>query len=427
MFEIPIRMERVLHRLKELAHCSAGKRGVTRLSFTSEFRQAGLLVRRWMKETGMVVRVDALGNIIGHYPHHRRGGPAFLIGSHLDSVMEGGAFDGTLGVVAALEVVQALFESGFQTALPLEVVVFCDEEGARFHTTLLGSRAMAGTLLGEDLNARDARGITLAEALREFGLDPLAFRSAKRDPEQIAGYMELHIEQGPILENEHLPCGVVSGIAGAVRGRFQVEGLAGHAGTVPMDARRDALVGAAEIILAVEEAARKSPSTVATVGNLQVFPGSSNVIPGRVEGTLDVRSLDDEERRRVFRQICQRAEGIAENGSLSFCCEVVLDTPAVQCSPRLMAAAAEAITRHGYPPLFIPSGAGHDALAMADLTEVGMIFVRCRGGVSHHPEEYVEPEDIEIGVSVFLEAVLRAMDSHPKAGSTGQTEEAEVP
>lgn len=401
-----INLERMMHRLNQLALCSRGSRGITRLSFSRESECANRLVRDWMREAGMVVRMDPLGNVIGRYEGRRPCAPAFLIGSHLDSVIEGGKYDGTLGVVAGIEVVQTLREQGLRPDLPIEVIAFCDEEGARFHTTLLGSRAMAGMLRDEDLCAQDSDGITLAEAMRSFGLDPSRYTDAVRDPRTIAGYLELHIEQGPVLEREDLACGAVSGIAGAARCRFRVEGRASHAGTVPMSLRRDALAGAAEIVLAVERIAGRMPSVVATVGQLRVFPGASNVIPGAVEGTLDVRSMEDEQRQAVLKEICEEAERISRRRGLSFTCRTVMEAAATPCSARLVQAVEEALAKRGLKPLRIPSGAGHDALAMASLTEVGMIFVRCRNGISHHPDEYVAPEDVRTGTAVLLDAVL---------------------
>ncbi|MDI3256995.1 MAG: allantoate amidohydrolase [Kyrpidia sp.] len=402
-----INVERILERIDQLAACSLGKRGVTRLSFTPESRCASRMVERWMREAGMEVRTDPLGNVIGRYPGRKPGAPAFLIGSHLDSVVEGGKFDGALGVVTGIEVVQTLREQGIRPDLPLEVVAFCDEEGARFHTTLLGSRAMAGTLDDADFDAMDADGITLAEAMRTYGLEPLRHREAVREPGTVAGYLELHIEQGPILERENQACGIVRGIAGASRCRFRVEGRAGHAGTVPMDLRQDALNGAAEIVLAVERVAGQMPSVVATVGQLQVFPGSSNVIPGRVEGTLDVRSLDDEQRHTALRRICEEAVRISRRRRLLFACRTVMETAATPCAPRLIRAVEEVMASYGLSALRIPSGAGHDALAMAALTEVGMVFIRCRDGISHHPDEDVSPDDIRLGAAVLLDAVLK--------------------
>lgn len=402
-----IHAERMIGRIEALAQCSQPGRGVTRLSFTEQSEQAIQLVAGWMEEAGMKVRRDAVNNLIGRYEGMDPDAPVLLIGSHLDSVAEAGKYDGILGVIAGIEVVHAFKESGTITKNPIEVISFCDEEGTRFHTTFLGSRAISGTLREPDLEAQDHEGVTVAQAMRAVGCDPEQYRRAARDPQTILGYLELHIEQGPVLEEMGQSCGVVTGIAGQSRYEFRVEGQAGHAGTVPVRLRRDALAGAAEMIQAVERIALKNESVVATVGRLAVLPGASNVIPGMVEGTLDIRSLQDDVKQSALLELIEEFRQIAQRRGLACHFQRVMDSPAVACTEAFILAIETVMEERGMKPLRLVSGAGHDAMAVAAFTDIGMIFVRCREGVSHHPDEYASPEDILKGTTVLMNAVLR--------------------
>ncbi|WP_238933670.1 allantoate amidohydrolase [Brevibacillus choshinensis] len=406
---MPTRMnaERMIDRIEKLAQCSRSVRGVTRLAFTKESEQANHLVDGWMKEAGMKVRRDALNNIIGRYEGMDPDAPVLLIGSHLDSVAEAGKYDGILGVIAGIEVVHAMHENGIVTKNPIEVIGFCDEEGTRFHTTLLGSRAIVGSLSEEDLEARDHEGVTVAEAMQAIGMNPDQYGRAARDPQSILGYLELHIEQGPVLWEKGQSCGAVAGIAGQSRFEFKVEGQAGHAGTVPLSMRRDALVGAAEMIQAVERIALEYESVVATVGKLAVLPGASNVIPGVVEGTLDVRSLHDETKRNALLAIIEEFHRIAHRRGLVCHIRRVMDSPAVVCTSQYVQTIETVLAQRGMKPLRLVSGAGHDAMALALITDIGMIFVRCKEGVSHHPDEYASPEDILESATVLMNVALR--------------------
>ncbi|AKM19315.1 allantoate amidohydrolase [[Flavobacterium] thermophilum] len=402
-----VNADRIVRRIEELAKCSMTKKGVTRLSFSRESEMANELVAQWMQEAGMTVRRDGLNNIIGRYEGKWPDAPVLLIGSHLDSIIEAGKYDGVLGVIAAIEVIQTLYENGMRPNNPIEVIGFCDEEGARFHTTLLGSRAIAGNLREEELFAKDANGITLAEAMKEIGLDPFQYHTAARHPKTILGYLELHIEQGPILEQMNQACGVVSGIAGQSRYKFQVEGLVGHAGTVPLPLRKDALAGTAEMILAIEQIVLQYENLMATVGKLSVFPGASNVIPGLVEGTLDVRSIDDGTRRTALNRIIEECKEIAKQRGLVCEFTKVMESPAVLCSSRFIDVISSVLEERKMKSVRLVSGAGHDAMALASITDIGMIFVRCKNGLSHHPDEFVAAEDIKIGTSVLLDVALK--------------------
>jgi allantoate deiminase len=402
-----INVNRLVQRLEELAKFSTTDRGVTRLSFTKESEAANELVSEWMYEAGMTVRRDELGNVIGRYEGTQPDAPALIIGSHLDSVIEGGKYDGTLGVITGIEIVQTLFESGFRPKYPIEVVGFSDEEGTRFHTPLLGSRAIAGSLCAKDLEARDENGVTLAAAMQGIGLDPSKYELAARDPKTVLGYIELHIEQGPVLEQMGQACGVVSGIAGASRYQFRVEGQAGHAGTVPISMRKDALVGTGEMLQAIERIALQYESLVATVGKLSVYPGASNVIPGSVEGTLDIRCIVDERKHEAMERIIEECQRICQRRGLTCDFQKIMEFPAVLCSSRFINIIQSVLEEHEMKPVQLVSGAGHDAMAIASLTDIGMIFVRCKDGLSHHPGEAVTLEDMKKGASVLLDVVLK--------------------
>ncbi|MBO9129263.1 allantoate amidohydrolase [Bacillus sp. 165] len=402
-----VNMNRIIEHIEQLALCSRTTRGVTRFSFTKEMEAAYDLIYKWMLDAGMTVRRDEINNIIGRYEGTQSDAPVLLIGSHLDSVLEGGKYDGALGVLAGIEVVQTLFENNIRPKHPIEVIGFCDEEGARFHTTFLGSKALAGTLQEQDLQAKDEAGITIAEAMTEIGLNPAHYTLTARDPNTVYGYIELHIEQGPVLEQQDQACGVVLGIVGTARYEFRIEGLTNHAGTVPMNIRKDALTGAAEMIQAIETIVLQYESVVATVGKLSIFPGVSNVIPGIVEGTLDIRSINDEKKVAALHQIIQTCHSICHRRGLRCEFTTIMESGATVCSKRFIPMIESALMSHGMKPIHMISGAGHDAMTIADLTKMGMIFVRCKEGLSHHPDEYVAPEDIKAGVFVLLDVTLQ--------------------
>lgn len=399
--------QRISKRIEDLKLCSEPSKGVTRLSFTKEFQSGQKLIEKWMNEAGMTIRIDNLNNIIGRYEGLRTDAPVILIGSHLDTVIDGGKYDGMLGVISGIEIVNVLFENNTRLENSIEVIGFCDEEGVRFHSTFLGSKAIAGTLSEETLAVKDETGISLSAALIQLGLEPHNYQSAGMDAKKLLGYVELHIEQGPVLETEGLPCGVVTGIAGASRFSFKITGFAGHAGTVPIPLRKDALAGAAELIVEIERLAKENAPIVATVGKLQVNPGASNVIPGEVVGTLDIRDTDVQRKNDVIDAIFQAAIAICEKRGLTFQVEKIMETVPTYCDNGITSAIESAILSNGIKPVSLVSGAGHDAMAMADLTKIGMIFVRCKEGISHNPEEFVSLKDMEIGAKVLLDTVIQ--------------------
>ncbi|OQP15452.1 Zn-dependent hydrolase [Geobacillus zalihae] len=401
-----IQGERLWQRLMELGE--VGKKpsgGVTRLSFTAEERRAKDLVASYMREAGLFVYEDAAGNLIGRKEGANPDAPVVLVGSHLDSVYNGGCFDGPLGVLAGVEVVQAMNEHGVVTHHPIEVVAFTDEEGARFRFGMIGSRAMAGTLPPEALECRDAEGISLAEAMKQAGLDPDRLPQAARKPGTVKAYVELHIEQGRVLEEAGLPVGIVTGIAGLIWVKFTIEGKAEHAGATPMSLRRDPMAAAAQIITVIEEEARRTGTTVGTVGQLHVYPGGINVIPERVEFVLDLRDLKAEVRDQVWNAIAARAETIAKERNVRLTTERLQEMAPVLCSDEVKRAAEAACQKLGYPPFWLPSGAAHDGVQLAPICPIGMIFVRSQDGVSHSPAEWSTKEDCAAGAEVLYHTV----------------------
>jgi allantoate deiminase len=390
--------EGVVRRCRELARISEEDGCTTRRFATPAMARANALVGRWMAEAGMAVRVDAAGNLVGHLPGSDPDAGTLLLGSHLDTVRDAGAFDGPLGVLAAVACVARLRAEEVTLPFAVDVLGFSDEEGARFGTAYLGSGAVAGTLDPALLGLADADGVTVGQALAAFGGRP---EQASRRGERLLGYCELHIEQGPVLEQRDAPVAVVSAIGGATRAEVRFTGRAGHAGTVPMTLRADAACALAEFVLAVESAAREEPGLVATVGRLVALPGEPNVIPGAAVASLDLRHADDAVRAAAVRGLRARAGEIAAARGLTTGWDPRLDTPAVAMDADLSARLAAAVAGLGLPRVSLPSGAGHDAVALAGLTRVAMLFVRCAGGVSHHPDESVAVADVAVALDVL--------------------------
>jgi allantoate deiminase len=396
----------VLERCDVLATYSEEPGRLTRRFATDALRHAGEAVQDWMQDAGMSVSRDAIGNVRGRLDG--AGAGTLLMGSHLDTVRDAGRFDGMLGVLVAIACARRLRDAGRRLPYALEVIAFADEEGVRFGTAYLGSGVVAGRFDPAALDRRDADGVSMADAIRAFGGYPAGLAGARREAGDLLGYCEVHIEQGPVLEAEGLPVGVVSGIGGQTRAAVAFEGVAGHAGTVPMHLRRDALCAAAEWVLAVEELARADDGLVATVGELAVQPGAGNVIPGHATLSLDVRHADDVARTAACAALRERARTIAAARGVRASWSLTQETEAVPCSPGLTSLLAEAVAAAGHPVRHLPSGAGHDAAVMASLTEVAMLFVRCEGGISHHPAEAVTAADVAVAIDVtsrFLDAL----------------------
>jgi allantoate deiminase len=398
--------DEIVRRINRLAEISEAPNDLTRIFLTKQHRAAADLLLNWMREAGMSAHLDAIGNVCGRYEAEVAGLPCLMLGSHYDTVRDAGKWDGPLGLITAICCVADLHRRGRRLPFAIEVTGFADEEGVRFASTLLGSRAVAGTFVESVLGVRDANGVSMRDALVQFGLDPDNIGAAARARSELLAYVELHIEQGPVLEGLNLPVGVVSAIAGATRLAASLTGMAGHAGTVPMALRRDALAGAAECIVEIEEFCRTDhDGLVGTVGYIHAMPGATNVIPGEVSFTIDIRAPTDAHRKLAVADIVRRIEAVAKRRKLSLQVDVTHENRTVPCAPWLRGQVAEAIAAEGYRVFELPSGAGHDGMAMIDIADVAMVFVRCRGGISHHPDEHVDTADADAGARVLLRLI----------------------
>jgi len=393
---------RLMARCDDLARFSEQADGLTRVAYTPQHLAANDTVAGWMRAAGMAARIDAVGNVIGRYEGERPGLPCLMLGSHLDTVRNAGKYDGMLGVVTPIACVELLHRAGRRLPFSVEVIGFAEEEGVRFRVPLFGSRGVAGSFDPAYLDLVDGAGVSLAAAMRGIGLDPAAVAGAARRRDDVIAYVELHIEQGPVLEAEGLPVGVVTAINGQSRFSIEIEGESGHAGTVPMNRRRDALAAAAETVLAVERICGGSAEIVGTVGQIAAAPGAGNIIPGTARFSLDVRAPTDAARlaavaaiEESLREICARRR-VAHRMNRTFACD------SCPCAPWLMDRFAAAIAAEGLLLRRLPSGAGHDGMAMIGLTDIAMLFLRCKGGISHHPAEAVTPADVETGARVLL-------------------------
>jgi N-carbamoyl-L-amino-acid hydrolase len=397
--------EAIMSMAEDLAQFSESTDGLTCSYLTAAHRATAARILDYMLAAGLAAHIDAVGNVVGtlpgEYPARR-----LLTGSHYDTVINGGKYDGRLGILLPIAVAGALRRAGVRLPFALEIIAFAEEEGVRFNSTFLGSRAVVGRFGAELLDAVDARGVSMREAL--LGTDAAAINALKRDPAYVLGFVEVHIEQGPVLLEANLGVGVVTAIAGSARSLVSIEGLSGHAGTVPMALRQDAAAAAAEIVLAVESRCRSEPGLVGTVGQLQVPGGAINVIPGRCELSLDIRSGSDAVRTQAEADINAAIGEIAARRGVTVSRRRVLEVPSVPCAPTLQEALSESVWRvTRQPALRLPSGAGHDAMMMAHLTPVGMLFVRCgNGGISHHPQEHLQAADAALAAQVFEDFLI---------------------
>jgi allantoate deiminase len=393
---------RIYDRCEALARHSEQPDGLTRVFLSPEQRAVDELVLGWMREAGMETRLDAIGNCVGRYEATEPGRPCLMLGSHLDTVRDAGKYDGMLGVVTAIECVAELHSAGTRLPFAIEVVGFADEEGVRFGATLLGSRAVAGTFDPAALDAIDADGVSMRDAMTAFGLAPARIADAARRRQDVLAYAELHIEQGPVLESLGLPVGVVTAINGGNRVSIEITGTAGHAGTVPMHLRRDALAAASECVLAIERLAGSAADVVATVGRLVVSPGAVNVIPGNVRLTLDVRAPTDDARHAARAAMEAECRAIAQRRGVEIAMTPLWDARMSACDAELQQQFAAAVEAEGLRVHRLPSGAGHDGMALIDIAPIGMLFVRCKAGVSHNPSEAVDVADVDAGARVLL-------------------------
>lgn len=395
--------------LEELAAISEERDRLTRRFLTPEHKRAAHLVGQWMAEAGMTPSEDALGTVRGHYAMKGEASgqnvvPRLLIGSHIDTVINAGKYDGMLGVVASILAIEHFRDRNQRFPFAIDVVAFGDEEGSRFPTVLSSSAALAGAFNPAWLDGADRDGVTLRQAMLDYGLDPDAVGTAGLPRDEVLAYVEIHIEQGPVLEHGNRPLGVVTSIAGQYRTRVTVRGMAGHAGTVPMPLRQDALLAASEMVVMAEHVAKAHPEAgmVATVGHMNVMPGAINVIPDLVEFVLDLRASSDAPRAAALQSFTARAEAIASARGCSVTFETYHDCPTVACAPWLKDGLTDAIAGLGLDAARLVSGAGHDGQSMAKITDIAMLFVRCKGGISHNPLESASVDDMGLAVAALI-------------------------
>ena len=387
----------LLGRLDEIAGCSEQGSGVTRLPFTPQHRSANRHIEHWMTRAGLQVRLDGAGTLVGRRPDPDDG-PTLLIGSHQDSIRHGGRYDGILGIALPVLVLETLSDASLPFSV--EVLAFADEEGVRFPTALMGPRALAGTLDSACLNYTDYDGLSLGDALRAFGGNPDEIAQLRREAAGLLGYLEVHIEQGPVLEANGLPVGVVSGICGIERWRVVLTGESAHAGTTPMHLRRDALTGAAEVSLGLEALCRETENLVGVVGSLAISPNVVNAIPATAELTIELRALNDGDRNAAAVRMEEKVKRIAQARGLSHEIQKTYAQKAVACDSRLGNCLSDTIANLGLEPMALMSGATHDASAMYDLCPVAMLFVRCKRGISHHHGEAISAGDAQVAGAV---------------------------
>jgi N-carbamoyl-L-amino-acid hydrolase len=400
--------KRIMELAERLAQWSEVSDGLTCTYLSLAHRSAAAEIHNWMRQAGLITEIDAVGNVIGRYAAEDAAARTLIMASHYDTVRNAGKYDGRLGILTALVLVEHLKRLGRKLPFHLDVIAFSEEEGVRFASSFLGSRAVAGRFDRKLLKQRDADGVTLEAAMRDAELDPAKIPTLARRREELMGYLEVHIEQGPVLLEEGLPVGIVNTIAGSIRSMVTITGTAGHAGTVPMARRHDAAAAAAELVLYVERRCAQVPMLVGTVGQLAVPNGAINIIPGCCELTLDIRAGDDATRDAAMSDVVAEIGRIAARRGVKIESKEVQRTAAVRCSPRLQSLLTDAVARVGVTPRHLPSGAGHDAMMFDGLTDIAMLFVRCgNGGVSHSPREIITAEDADIAARVMLDAVLR--------------------
>ena len=398
---------------EQLACFSDDADALTCAYMTDSHQKTAAQIMALMRSAGMHAHIDALGNVVGRYVSDLAGAKTLMTGSHYDTVRNGGKYDGREGILLPIAVVQHLHERGEKLPFHFEIIAFAEEEGVRFKSTFLGSTAVTNRFDMALLDQRDADGVTMRAALQAAGHDEAGIAAIARNPADVLGFIEIHIEQGPVLLQHDLPVGIVTSIAGSCRYLLELRGVASHAGTTPMDMRRDAATAAAELVLLVEQRCANRGSLVGTVGQLQVPNGSVNVIAGRCQLSLDIRAADDATRDAAVADILDGAAAICARRGIELTTQLLVRAAAAPCAPWLMQQLSEATARAGVTPFNLPSGAGHDAMAMAAMTDVAMLFTRCgNGGISHNPLEVMTADDAEISAQVLLD-FLRHFQAKP--------------
>ncbi|GAB4036542.1 allantoate amidohydrolase [Spirosoma gilvum] len=403
------RAEAILNKIEQLASISETSTGITRTFGTRAFQEGSRLIQHWMQAIGLDTRVDSIGNVRGRWESPSKAAKTFVIASHMDTVVNAGKFDGPLGMIMGLDLIEQLIQSGRPLPFHLELIAFSDEEGVRFHTTYLGSKAVAGSFDETLLTKKDASGLSLADVLETIGGDSTQLAADAIAPKDWLGYFEIHIEQGPVLYEKAIPVAVVTAIAGQKRVEVTFKGMAGHAGTVPMPMRQDALCAAAEFVLSVEQLAANQSNLVATVGKLTVANAASNVIPGEVVCSLDIRSNDKAALASAYKTLHEGCQQIGQMRSVAIDWKLVQETAPVACDSQLTNLLAAAIKESGYDVIQLVSGAGHDGVPISQVSPIAMLFVRCFEGISHNPLENVELTDIAATLQVadrFLEHLV---------------------
>jgi beta-ureidopropionase / N-carbamoyl-L-amino-acid hydrolase len=399
---------RIIALADKLAKWSEAPDNLTCTYLTDAHRAVAAQLREWMQAAGMSVEIDAVGNVIGRYAAGTANAMTLLVGSHYDTVRNAGKYDGRLGILAPLVVIEHLNRTSQRLPFNVDLTCFSEEEGVRFGTAYLGSSALAGRFDRRVLELRDVSGVSVADLIRATGGNPDAIPTLARRPQDLLGYLEIHIEQGPVLLREDLPVGIVTAIAGGSRYVLAIAGKSGHAGTTPMTARHDAAAAAAEIVLFVEKRCGTAPGLVGTVGQLTVPDGAINVIPGRCELSVDIRADELPKRDAAIADVFAEIERIGKRRGVTIKTTEMQRTPVVPCSPRMQRLLADCITRAGLRPHYLPSGAGHDGILFDGMTDVGMLFVRCgNGGVSHSPLESITADDADISARLLLDVLQK--------------------
>ena len=407
------RAEKILKWIDELASISENKDFITRTYGTPAFIEGRDKLQQWMNDAGLETRVDNIGNIRGRLASRSTHAKTFVIASHIDTIVNAGKFDGPLGVLLGLDVLEQLVRSDTPVPFNIELIGFCDEEGSRFHTTYLGSKAVAGSFDRSVLDAKDAAGIPLQKVIEQNGGDVNNLSKDAIAKQDWMGYFEIHIEQGPVLYERNNPVAVVSSIAGQRRAGMVFNGVAGHAGTVPMDLRKDALVCASEFVLAAERfAADNKNDVVATIGKLHIINSASNVIPGEVICSLDIRSANESRLTSSYEAIKKMAEDICHKRDILLEWNLIQGTKPVACDGPMSKLLKRSIEQSGFEALELVSGAGHDAVPVSEVAPVAMLFVRCFEGISHNPKENVELRDLAAAIQVSDNFIKNLIGAH---------------